>query len=224
MHLEQYDRIRDRIAVQGLTPAIETQIALFVCAGKAVNLPFLALAGAAMPPAFGWPGAGGAGFGGGGAAEAGPGGIAWQYLNSQLFRESEALALLGRVTRWSPDPLVYARSAQLVAPLSAEAARSGFAGLPREGQSLGIEALAFGYALLATVRLTPILPAAAAAAPFAVALLRIEQENGRLLQTQIRLLKDGYAETPLAEREAIIAAKIGVVGAAFDRFLDSLAG
>lgn len=217
MHLEQYDRIRDRIALAGLTPEIETRIALFVCASKAVNLPFLALAGAAMPPAFAWPGLG---IGVGGAS--GPGGIVWQYLNSQLFRESEAVALLCRTTRWSPDPSIYMAGAQLVAPLSAEATRTGFAGLPREG--LGIEALAFGYALLATVRLTPILPAAVAGEPFAVALTRIEQENGRLLQTQIRLLKDGYAEIPLSEREAIIAAKIGLVGGVFDRFLDGLAG
>lgn len=219
MHLEQYDRIRDRIALAGLTPEIETRIALFVCASKAVNLPFLALAGAALPPAFAWPGLGG-GLGGGGAS--GAGGIVWQHLNSQLFRESEAVALLCRTTRWSPDPSVYLAGAQLVAPLSAEAARTGFAGLPREG--LGIEALAFGYALLATVRLTPILPAGVAGEAFAVALTRIEQENGRLLQTQIRLLKDGYAEIPLPEREAIIAAKIALVGGVFDRFLDVLAG
>lgn len=217
MHLEQYDRIRDRIALAGLTPEVETRIAHFVCASKAVNLPFLALAGAALPPAFAWPELG---LGGGGAS--GPGGIVWQHLNSQLFRESEAVALLCRTTRWSPDPRVYMAGAQIVAPLSAEAARTGFAGLPREG--LGIEALAFGYALLATVRLTPILPAAAAGDAFAVGLTRIEQENGRLLQTQIRLLKDGYAEIPLSEREAIIAAKIALVDAVFDRFLDSLAG
>ena len=231
MHLEQYDRIRDRIALAGLTPEIETRIALFVCASKAVNLPFLALAGAALPPAFAWPGLGGGlgsglgfglGSGPGGGGASGPGGIVWQYLNSQLFRESEAVSLLCRTTRWSPDPSVYLAGAQLVAPLSTEAARTGFAGLPREG--LGIEALAFGYALLATVRLTPILPAAAAGDAFAVALTRIEQENGRLLQTQIRLLKDGYAEIPLSEREAIIAAKIALVDAVFDRFLDSLAG
>ncbi|MBP7001786.1 hypothetical protein [Amaricoccus sp.] len=224
MHLDQYDRIRARIAAEGLTPAIETQIALFVCATKAINLPFLALAGAAVPPAAAWP----AMFGGGGDAN-GPAGVVWQYLNSQLFRESEAVTLLCRITRWSPDPLVYMRSAQLVAPLSAEAARSGFSragvsGRAGGGETLGIEALAFGYALLATVRLAPALPAEDAAAPFAVALARIEQENGRLLQTQIRLLKDGYAQIPQEEREAIIAAKIELVSGVFDRFLDALAG
>lgn len=217
MHLEQYDRIRARIEREGWTPEIETRIALFVCAAKAVNLPFLALAGAAMPPAFAWPGLGG------GSAEAGPGGIVWQYLNSQIFRESEALALLCRIVRWSPDPRVYMASSGLIAPLSTEAARVGFAGFPRDGQTLGLEALAFGHALLARVRLTPIIPAARAQDPFAVALTRIEQENGRLLQTQIRLLKDGYGDTPLAEREAVIAAKVTIVEGAFDRFLDSLA-
>lgn len=213
MHLEQYDRIRDGIAARGMTPAVETSIALFVCASKAVNLPFLAMAGASLP-AMAWQG--------GGAGDAASG-IVWQYLNSQLFRESEALALLCRITRWTPDPMVYARSAPLVAPISTEAARVGFSGLPRQGQALGLEALAFGYALLATVRLTPILPADAAQQPFGVALARIEQENGRLLQTQIRLLKDGYPEIPRADREAAIAAKVAVVEAAFDSFLDSLA-
>lgn len=217
MHLEQYDRIRDRIAAEGWTPAIETQIALFICAAKAVNLPFLALAGAAVPPVFAWPGFGG------GTQDAGPGGVVWQYLNAQLFRESEALTLLCRITRWSPDPWVYARSMTIVAPISAEAARVGLSGLQRDGQTPGLETLAFGHALLAQVRLAPIIPPSEAQAPFAVALTRIEQENGRLLQTQIRLLKDGYAETPLAEREAVIAAKVALVEAAFERFLDSLA-
>jgi hypothetical protein len=53
--------------------------------------------------------------------------------------------------------------------------------------------------------------------------MRIEQENGRLLQTQIRLLKDGYPAIPMAERESAIAAKAASVDKAFARFLDSLA-
>lgn len=214
MHLEQYDRIRARIAAEGLTPEIETRVAIFVCASKAVNLPFLALAGAGMPTL--WPGA----AAGAGANAAG---LVWQHLNTQLFRESEALTLLCRVTRWSSDPVVYAGSAPLVAPLYAECAFVGFTTRPRAGQTLGADALALGHALLATVRLTPILPAEEAQNPFAVALSRIEQENGRLLQTQIRLLKDGYPSVPPSEHEAIIAATVALVERAFDKFLDSLA-
>ena len=204
MHLDQYDRIRTRLAAEGLTPEVETRLALFVAASKAAGLPFLSLAsmwGAPNPWLAG--GAGGAG-------------LAWQFLNTQFFRESEALALLARVVHWSPDPMVYATVTPLVAPLYAEWARADVA-------RPGIGALALGYAMLATIRLAPIFPTDLAQDPFVVALARIEQENGRLLQTQIRLLKDGPADIPLAEREAIIAGKLRAVEAAFDRFLDALA-
>ena len=142
-----------------------------------------------------------------------------------MFRESEALTLLMRVTRWTPDPMVYMQSARLVAPLYAECVRARLRGLAATGRRRsGLEALAFGHALLATVRLAPILPREVrGATPFAVALLRIEQENGRLLQTQIRLLKDGYADVPVADREAVIAEKARLVEGAFSRFLNSLA-
>ena len=215
MHLDQYDRIRARITAEGLTPEIQTRLALFVCASKAANLPGLALAGmmgAPNPWLAAWPGIG--------AAPTGGAAIAWQFLNTQFFRESEALALLARVTHWSPDPTIYATTAPLLAPLYAEWARADAAA---PGARPGIGALALGYAMLATIRLTPIFPTELAQDPFVVALARIEQENGRLLQTQIRLLKDGHAEIPLTERENIIAAKLRAVEAAFDHFLDTLA-
>ncbi|WP_297975900.1 hypothetical protein [uncultured Amaricoccus sp.] len=201
MHLEQYDRIRAAIAARGLTPEMETRIALFVGASKAVNLPFLWLAG--MAPATS---------------------VAWQAINTQLFRESEALTLLLRVTRWTPDPMVYVLSSQLTAPLYAESLRLGWSDGAAQGEGIGLAALAFGHALLATVRLAPIIPAEEVPAnPFAVALLRIEQENGRLLQTQIRLLKDGFAGMSLSDRESAIAEKAALVEATFSSFLDSLA-
>lgn len=216
MHLEQYDRIRARIAGEGLTAELETRIALLVCASKAVNLPFLSLAASlSAPPA--WQGS----LPASGAPAAA---IAWQALNTQLFRESEALTLLFRVTRWAPNLLIYTQCAHLVAPLYAECARVGFTSWPQEGDAIGIEALALGHALLATVRLTPILPETKTGqSPFAVALVRIEQENGRLLQTQIRLLKDGFAKVPVEEREATIARKTALVEGVFTQFLDSIA-
>jgi hypothetical protein len=201
MHLEQYDRIRAAIAARGLTPEMETRIALFVGASKAVNLPFLSLAG--MGPATT---------------------VAWQAINAQLFREAEALTLLMRVTRWAPDPMVYVLSSQLTVPLYAESIRVGWSGGTAQGEGIGLSALAFGHALLATVRLAPIIPPEEVPAnPFAVALMRIEQENGRLLQTQIRLLKDGFAGVSLSDREGVIAEKAALVEAVFSRFLESLA-
>lgn len=202
MFLEEYDRIRAGIAANGLTAETETRIALFLCACKAVNLPFLSAA--ALMPATS---------------------PAWQALNTQLFRESEALALLMRVTRWAPDPLVLAQNVQLTAPLHAEFVRAGLTnGWAMSGERLGLEALALGHALLACIRLAPILPPGPVSrGQFAVALLAIEQENGRLLQTQIRLLKDGYAAIPVDERETVIGQKSALVEGIFRHFLGTLA-
>lgn len=198
MRLDAYDRARACIAAEGFTPAIQTRIAVFLAAAKAVNLPTLAL------------------------ATAGPAqGLAWQALTGQLFREAEALTVLLRVTQWSPDPMVWAEAQTLAAPLWAAGVKAGFAGFGAL-DGLGLSAMAFGHALLARIRLAPIIPESEALTPFAVALLRIEQENGRLMQTQIRLLKDGYTGIPVNEREAAVAAQAAVVDAAFARLLDAL--
>jgi hypothetical protein len=95
----------------------------------------------------------------------------------------------------------YPGMSRLLAPLWVESLRVGFSGFPRPREATGLEALALWHALLATVRLSPILPEGPVSrTPFAVALLRIELENGRLVQTQIRLLKEGYADVPVPER------------------------
>ena len=60
--------------------------------------------------------------------------------------------------------------------------------------------------------------------PFVAALRRIEQESGRMIQAQIRLLKDADSPLPLDERERIIEAKQLEVDEAFRRFLAWLAG
>jgi hypothetical protein len=60
--------------------------------------------------------------------------------------------------------------------------------------------------------------------PFVVAIRRIEQEGGRMIQAQIRLLKDGVGSLGAEQCEEIMEAKQAAVDAAFDRFLQWLAG
>ena len=59
--------------------------------------------------------------------------------------------------------------------------------------------------------------------PFVAALRRIEQESGRMIQAQIRLLKDGDCSLPLDQRERIIEEKQLAVDEAFRCFLEWLA-
>jgi hypothetical protein len=150
-----------------------------------------------------------------------------QFLQAQQFRELEFVTLLARVARWSPNPLLYAASGPIVAPLWAHW-WAGAPGVPAAAITAGAEqlyaGLAFGHALLAHVRLTPVIPAKTDPLDaFAVALTRIEQENGRMLQTQIRLLKEACTEMPAEQREAIVEEKSKFVETAFARFLGWLA-
>jgi hypothetical protein len=145
-------------------------------------------------------------------------------VHGQYVRELEFGALLARVTNWSANPVLYAEGAFLTSSLWAEFTKLGLqAAAPRLGG--GFAALALGHALLGRVRLTPILPAEAdEREPFVVALRRIEQENGRMIQTQIRLLKDASAGIDEHERERIVAAQQAAVDAIFMRFLRWIAG
>jgi hypothetical protein len=191
MELEVYDAARAAVARRGFHPRLETQVALFVCTAKTTNALFLAattLAPVTTP--------------------------AQAFLHAQYFHEVQAVTLLGRVTRWAVDPLLYARAAGLTAPIWADGlgTRLTAAVSPRAFYA----GLALGHALLSAIRLTPVIPAGADDRhPFAVALRRIERDDGRMLQTQIRLLRTAGETLSLPEREEIIETRRRLVEAAF---------
>jgi len=197
-----YDAARAALSRDGLTAEAQTKIALFLGAAKAINAAMLAPHELAPSTS-----------------------VAYPFLHGQWFREIEFASLLARVTRWTPNPLVYFEGTTLVAPLWQEWCRIqlGGAGL-FEPRSI-YAALAFGHALLARVRLAPVLADDGEKLdPFVVAIRRIEQESSRMIQIQIRLLKD--ADVPLAvdERERIVEDEQAIVDEAFRRFLQWLAG
>lgn len=201
---ELFDAARRRIGGTGFDPETQTRVTLFLSAAKSSNATFL------------------------GCAQLLPvGDLVMQFLQAQQFRELEFVTLLARVTRWSPNPLLYVASGSIIAPLWAHWWAAPTI-VPATAMPAGAErvygGLAFGHALLAHVRLTPAIPAGGDPLdPFVVALQRIEQENGRMLQTQIRLLKEACTELPLEQREAIVEEKSKLVEAAFARFLGWLA-
>ena len=197
-----FDRARDAIAASGFDSDTQTRIALFVGATKSLHATLLAAA--ELLPATS---------------------VAYPFMHGQYFREAEFATLLARITRWSANPLIYWQATALIAPLWQEwwqiQGRHGTVLDPRAAY----RGLAFGHALLARVRLAPVMPAGTDELdPFVVALRRIEQENGRMIQAQIRVLKDLPVEMALAERERIVEDEQIVVDQAFGRFLESLSG
>ena len=196
-----YDRARAAIAARGFDADVQTRIALFLGAAKSIN-------GAIL-----------------GAMELQPQvTAAYPFVHGQYFREVEFAALLARVTRWSANPLLYAEGARLVYPLQAQWWQLQVPFGPALDARSAYAALALGHALLARVRLAPVIPEGMDETdPFVIALRRIEQEGGRMIQAQIVLLKQGASPLGRAQREEIIAERQQAVDEAFAAFLAWLA-
>ena len=147
-----------------------------------------------------------------------------QFVISQAARELEAVTLLTRTTQWSPNPTLAMEANRIAAPLTSAWSRILLPG-PLLDPTAVYRGLSLGHAQLARIRLLPVLPdeANAPPQPFVVALRRIEQENGRMLQTQIRLLKNVGEDIPLDERERLIEDDQQLVDGVFGDFLAWLA-
>lgn len=198
MRLEAFNAARARVSKLGLTSALQTKIALFVGAAKNANALFLGRAQALpLDP------------------------VVRQFLDRQYFQECEAALALAKSVHWAPDPALYVRGAAIAMPLWTEVWRAlGPWGAPFDPR-LFYAGIALGHGLLAEIRLVPMLPAdlPPAAAPLAVLLHRIEQDNARGLQTHLALLKTACGDVPLEERERIVEKQGEVARRAFDGFL-----
>lgn len=202
MKIETYDAVRDVIAQNGFTSDMQTKISLLLTAAKNANALFL------------------------GAVEFRPFlGLEQQFMHTQYFQEMESLLLLTKVTRWSSDPRIYTDALKYSAPIWAEwRAISGPFGVGHLNPLGFYQGLALGHAMLSQLRLTPIIPADAAQAdPYVIALRRIEQDNARMMQTQIALLRNTSPDISPDEREALIEEKQEIVRQTFLKFLNWLA-
>jgi hypothetical protein len=111
----------------------------------------------------------------------------WQVeLHAQYCREIEILSLIGRSTKWVPDPTLAFMIWQWET-----------AWLPRPVQEVSDQALAllidlaaFGHAVHSVIRPAALLPEFELHNnPFALAMKRVEFESGRLMHAQIVFLK-----------------------------------
>ena len=201
MKVETYDAVRDVIAQKGFTSEMQTKISLLLTAAKNANALFL------------------------GAVEFRPFlGLEQQFLHTQYFQEMESLLLITKVTRWSSDPRLYTDALNFTAPIWAEwRAISGPFGIGHLNPLNFYQGLALGHAMLSQIRLTPIIPSDADPAdPYVIALRRVEQDNARMIQTQIALLRTISPDISPDEREALIEAKQEIVRQTFLKFLNWL--
>ena len=201
MALEFYDPVRKLIEETGFTPELQSKISLFLSTAKNANALFL------------------------GTVEFRPFiGIEQQLLHTQYFQELESVMLLSKVTHWANDPRIFTEAVNIAAPIISEwRSIAGFFGmgyLEPEGYYRG---LALGHALLSQLRLSPIIPLNANPAdPYIAALRRIEQDDARIIQTQITLLRSGAPDLSPDTCESLIEAEQDTIRACFLKFLQWL--
>lgn len=202
MALELFDNARDTLRQTGMTPVAQSKISLMIMTAKNVNTLFL------------------------GAVEFMPFvGTEQQLLHAQYFQEVESMLLLGKVTRWAPDPRIYMEAVPIMAPIWNEwRPRYGMPGISAIDPKGFYQGLALGHALLSKIRIVPVIPPEIEPNdPYAMALRRIEQDNGRMIQSQIILLRTTAPSLPEEERDSLIEEKQDLVSDVFDRFLEWLA-
>ena len=150
--------------------------------------------------------------------------VPYRFLHGQYYREMELSTLVGRATDWSSQPLIYMEAASMSMDLwsRTEGARylPGFFEIDERFYSY----LALSHAFMSVIRFLPLLPTAMdlEAHPFLSALKAIEEENGRQIQTQIRLLKQVDAGLERQARERIVERQRERVEDSFAYFLATL--
>jgi hypothetical protein len=144
----------------------------------------------------------------------------WQVeLHSQYCREIEILSLIGRSTKWVPDPALAFMMWQWEA-----------AWLPRPVQEVSDQALAllidlaaFGHAVHSVIRPAALLPEFELHNnAFALAMKRIEFESGRMMHAQIVYLKSPQLVPVRPAVSAAVERRHGQVRQLWDEMLGGL--
>lgn len=149
--------------------------------------------------------------------------IPYKFLHNQCFKEVELTTLLGKSTTWSSNPMVYFAATQLNLAVWQESGAARFMnGIFKVDRSF-YEYLALSHAFLSVIRILPLLSVQVdLSTPFLAALKEIEEENGRQIQTQIRLLKDMEIDLSTEDKEGIIDSQRRIVEQLFMRLLNEI--
>lgn len=146
--------------------------------------------------------------------------VPYKFLHNQCFKEVELTTLLGKSTAWSSNPMIFLAATQLNLSLWQETGAARFMGGFIKVDRNFYEYLALSHAFLSVIRILPLLSVQTNLnTPFFSALKEVEEENGRQIQTQIRLLKDMAIELSQDEKEQIIETQRQVVERLFLRLL-----
>jgi hypothetical protein len=150
--------------------------------------------------------------------------IPYTFLHNQYFKEIELTTLLQKGTSWSMNPMLYFDATQRNASIWEKAKvnkyLTGFFALDQTFYQY----LALSHAIMSEVRFIPLISPDTdfEKSHFWSTIYSIEVENGRQIQTQIRMLKD--IDVPLSEKEKndIVMEQRGIILNHFLTFLKEI--
>jgi hypothetical protein len=144
----------------------------------------------------------------------------YSFLHNQYYREIELATLLHRATAWSSDISIYAEMAQFTMKFwqKTQIVKYFWGSMSRD--KIFFEYLALSHAFMSEIRFIPLFPAKwKLETPFLQTLYNMEVESGRLIQTQIRFLKEMELNLGLAKKERLVGKKRSDVESLFIDFL-----
>ena len=144
----------------------------------------------------------------------------YSFLHNQFYREIELATLLYRATAWSSDMPIYSEMAQFTMKFWQKTQISKYFWNPISRDTKFFEYLALSHAFMSEIRFIPLFPAQwKLETPFLQTLYNMEVESGRLIQTQIRFLKEMDLNLGLSEKEMMVGKKRADVESLFIDFL-----
>lgn len=198
--IELRKKAKEFLKQQPLDPDTQTRISLFLQGLKSINAAILAKV---EFQALEW--------------------MPYKALHNQYFKEIELSTLLGKSTVWSGNPSIYMDATNLNMAIWQETNASRFLQSQLQVDRTFYEYLSLSHAILSDIRFMPLLPINVSLdTPFMSALNEIEEENGRQIQTQIRMLKDMDIELSRDEKEEIIESQRLIVEQLFMRLLSEI--
>ena len=147
----------------------------------------------------------------------------YSFLHNQYYREIELATLIHRATAWSNNIYIYAEMAQFNMKFWQKTELGKYFLIPISRDKQFFEYLALSHAFMSEIRFIPLFPATwKLETPFLQTLYNMEVESGRLIQTQIRMLKEMELNLELAEKELLVERKRADIETLFIDFLGLL--
>ncbi|MFL0809144.1 MAG: hypothetical protein K6L76_01900 [Agarilytica sp.] len=149
--------------------------------------------------------------------------LPYKHMHTQYYKDIEQSTLLAKATEWSLNPILYMDATRINLNLWQKADVNRFMSGHFELDENLYEYLALSHAFMSEIRILSFLPPDYDLNdPFIHCLQEIDEENGRQIQIQVRMLKDMAIDISEEAKEKIVENARATVASSLDELLESI--